>query len=66
MREFKADTIVSIKEDIDFVTEKMRLIRESSKGYAYLDIKQMADFHRYSETRMFLTATLTSLESDGI
>lgn len=55
-----------IKKDISFVTEKMNLIRESSKGRHSLDIKQMADFHRYSETRMFLVNTLISLESEVI
>lgn len=51
-------------KDISFITEKMMMLREKNKNSEFLDIKQMADFHRYSETRMFLVNTLKSLEGD--
>lgn len=64
----RVDDIVKkeILEDIAFITDKMISIRESGKGQDRLDIKQMADFHRYSETRMFLVNTLISLEREVI
>lgn len=63
-----ADILKEVKhqivKDIDFITEKMSTLRESAMGLYKLDIKQMADFHRYSETRLFLVNTLKSLERD--
>lgn len=64
MREIVKALKVQVVKDISFITEKMMILRERNKNSDFLDIKQMADFHRYSETRMFLVDTLKSLEGD--
>lgn len=51
-------------EDLIFVTEKMMKMRMEI-GDGKPDIKQMADLHRYSETRWFLSKTLKTLDEDG-
>lgn len=60
------DTLNTVREqvlkDLVFITEKMLIMRKEIKNNRNLDIKQMADFHRYSETRLFLVDTLKSLE----
>jgi hypothetical protein len=52
-----------IEEDIDFVTEKIKLLKKNA-GKNELNIKQMADIHRYAETRLFLVRTQNYLELD--
>lgn len=51
-----------ISKDIGFVTGKMKLLRSEKGSFGELNIKQMADFHRYAETRLFLIKSLRSLE----
>lgn len=67
MRELE-DTLKEVRsqvlKDIAFVTEKMTVIRKKVDNIENLDIKDMADFYRYSETRLFLVKTLISLKGD--
>lgn len=66
-RELK-DILEEVKEqivnDLVFITDKMKIMRSKIRNNESLDIHQMADFHRYSETRLFLVDTLKSLEGD--
>lgn len=63
-QDLKEYVIEQVVEDLVFVTEKMTKIRKEI-GDKKPDIKQMADFHRYSEARWFLSRTLSSLDEDG-
>lgn len=58
----KEKVIHSIGECIDFVTDKMEVIVNEEQDRKKMDIKQMADFHRYSETVLNLTQALSVLE----
>lgn len=51
----------NIEEDLFFVSKKMEKIRKNNEHNS-MDIKQMADFHRYAETLMFLTKSLSILK----
>lgn len=58
LKEYVTEQVI---EDMVFVTDKMMKIRKEI-GDKKPDIKQMADFHRYSEARWLLSKTLNSLE----
>ena len=49
----------NILKDIEFITTKLNKIRENNKDKS-LDIKLMADYHRYAETRLFLLQSLNT------
>lgn len=50
--------------DIEFINDKIEDLRLASMNKNTLDIKQMADYHRYAETRLFLVETLVALKED--
>ena len=50
-------------DDIRFVSERIERIKaKANSGNGEMDIKQMADLHRYVETRLFLFQTVTCLD----
>lgn len=52
-----------LMDDIRFVSERIERIKvKANSGSGEMDIKQMADLHRYVETRLFLFQTVTCLD----
>lgn len=52
-----------LMDDIRFVSERIERIKvKANSGNGEMDIKQMADLHRYVETRLFLFQTVTCLD----
>ena len=61
------DNVFAIREDliddIRFVSERIERIKaKANSGNGEMDIKQMADLHRYVETRLFLFQPVTCLD----
>lgn len=50
-----------IQSTILFVSEKMKYIRESKRDSQSLDIKEISDLQRYSETLSSLSICLSNL-----
>ena len=52
-----------LMDDIRFASERIERIKaKANSGNGEMDIKQMADLHRYVETRLFLFQTVTCLD----
>lgn len=52
-----------LMDDIRFVSERIERIKVKANSVSgEMDIKQMADLHRYVETRLFLFQTVTCLD----